>query len=135
MFNHCSQNFKPFETWFLFNIKGFHDRKLLMGRCPICKCFYVELVETRVTDGKIFSDGGIKEKATKLVELCKNQVDYSSLDLKVAKMPNKKMPRGFRYGVNTIVNVKGEKKLRQRAVDFFGNRELIREVPLKTALV
>lgn len=133
MFNHCSQNFKPYLTWFLFDIKGFHNRELLIGRCPVCKTDIVDLRETRITDGKLFSDVGIKEKATKLVELCKHQVDYTSQDLKLKKCKYRFM-RGICWGDNRTVKVGKQKKYRAYAVSFYGRRKLIKEVPLKIIL-
>lgn len=139
MFSHCNQKFKPKETWFLFNIKGFYDRKLLIGKCPVCKADIVDLQETRRADDLVFSDIKTKEKATKIKEQCRHQIDYSSQDIKQRRC-KVSILKGLCWGDNRIARIiKGVKKdepkkfaLRAYAVGIFGKKKLIKEIPLKT---
>ena len=44
---HCKQEFRPFDIWYLFDNKGFYDRSLKLGKCPVCKKAIAELKEIR----------------------------------------------------------------------------------------
>lgn len=129
MFNHCSLDFKPYEIWYLYDIKGFIDRQLKLGKCPDCKKDVVELIETRISDNKVFAQSWDGKPAIKVAEQNKCRVNYSSLDRKVKKC-KVSMPKTLRYGVNKSVKVGKMLKFRQRAVDFYGNTELLKEVAL-----
>ncbi len=126
-FTHCSRKFKAQVVWFLYDIQGFSDRYLKIGRCPVCKKKVCEIREVRIVDNKEFRKFVIGEEATRLIGLHKDNINYTSLDRKVKKC-RVSMPRTIRFGVNKVVKVGKQTVLRQRAVDFSGNREIVREI-------
>ena len=65
----------------------------------------------------------IYELKVSLIESCRNEVDFSSLDIP----KQNKVLYGFRYGENTErINKKtGESTIIQKAVDFYGNKERV----------
>lgn len=130
MFEHCSQKFKPYEVWYLFDNKGFYDRCLSFGKCPVCKKNLAELKETRKADDKVFYQLAVGDnKVNKLAELNRNCVIYSSQDIKVRKC-KMTMPKYLRYGENKTVSIGGKKYQRMNAVSRYGRRECIKDIPL-----
>lgn len=111
------------EIWFLFSNSEFTNRRLEITICPKCDKLLARLVETRIQDNKRFDNQFSCRKAKRLIESCRNEVDYSSLD--IPKQP--KVLYGFRYGENKErINKKtGETTIIQNAVDFYGNKERV----------
>lgn len=130
MFEHCSQKFKPYEVWYLYDNKGFYNRSLAFGRCPACKKFLAELKETRKADDKVFYQLAVGDsKVNKLAELNRNNVNYSSQDIKVKKC-KMTMPKHIRYGENKIVSIGGKRYQRMNAVSRYGQRECVKDISL-----
>lgn len=123
MIIHCGNKIRADEIWFLFKNNEFTNRRLEMAICPMCDNQIARLVETRITDGKVFDTVCSKRKAKRLINEHKNEVDFSSLDLP----KQRKVLYGFRYGENTErVNKKtGEVTIIQKACDFYGNKERV----------
>lgn len=79
-------------------------------------------------DGKVFESQSYKKDALHIIGLNVDKVLYSSLDVVAKKKVKVSMPRTIRYGENKVVKIGNDYKVRQRAVDFHGNKELIKEV-------
>ena len=73
---HCKQDFKPFDIWYLYDNKGFYDRLLKLGKCPVCKKPIAELRETRKEDDVIFTQFEVGSEAERLAEINRNSVNY-----------------------------------------------------------
>lgn len=116
----------PFDIWFLDCTKDFEDRKLLLGKTSKGKTV-VSLVETRITDLKIFIDTQSGLKAERIIQNEKNRVKYTRQEVLFAK---KGKPYGWTYGDNReIHNRKGEVvAIRQYRTDNSGNSELLKEI-------
>ena len=125
--NHCNNDFNSYDVWFLYDNATDKNRRLLLGKCPVCKKDVVALVETRKQDGRIFVQKETGEKAVKLIDdaIVKNDIVYSESELK-AKQGNG-APFGLCYGDNKeIHNNKGEVVgIRVNRCDFFGQKELL----------
>lgn len=131
MFKHCNQKFKPYEVWYLYDNKGFYERSLELGRCPVCKKEIAELKEKRKSDDKIFTQLAVgKDKVEKLTKLNVNRVNYSSQDVKV-KRCKVVMPKWIRSGENKIIIKGGKKYQRMNAVSHFGYKECLCDIPIK----
>ena len=127
--NHCNNDFKTYDVWFLFDNTGFRNRRLLLGTCPVCKKDVVALVEERKQDGRIFVQ---KESGTKAVDLLDNAIEkrdinYAEHDLKIKQ--GNGAPFGLCYGDNKeIHNHKGEViGVRVNRCDWFGQKETIQD--------
>lgn len=130
MFKHCSQKFKPYETWFLYDNKGFYERSLIIGKCPVCKKPVAELKEKRKADDKTFYQLAVgKEKVERLTGICINSVNYSSQDLKTKKS-KMTLPKYIRYGENKFIKKGGKTFQRMNAVGRYGQREVIQDIPV-----
>lgn len=129
MFIHCSQKFRPYETWFLYDNKGFYERSLIIGKCPICKKPVAELKEKRKSDDRVFTQLAVGEqKVERLTGMCVGCVNYSSQDLKTKKC-KVTLPKYIRYGENKIVKIGGKKYQRMSAVSRWGTKECIKDIP------
>lgn len=114
---------RPTVIWFLYPDSEYTNRKLEIGYCPKCNKRIVRYVrENRVT-GNINSEQFSKYKAEKLIEELSTQKEYSSFDLF-----QKKGLYGFRYGENKEITKNGKKVLVQKSVDFYGNKETVKEL-------
>lgn len=116
------------DVWYLENTKEFERRKLIIGRYRgnIAAC----LVETRKTDVKVFQDKPVYGKeAKKLIDREKTRILYKRSEI----LKSKGKPFGWTYGENKeIHNNKGEIiAIRQKRCDYFGQKEIIKEIPLK----
>ena len=130
MFTHCNRKFKSEEVWFLKDNKNFRKRKFYLATCPICKKGLAKLVETRKSDGKIFSEIMSGKKLENFTQRFIKEVNYTD-----KSFPNfKNSLFGLCYGENhEIHNSKGEVvEIRQKSCDFFGNKELIFSLKIKT---
>ena len=116
----------PYDIWFLEGTKYFNDRKLMLGKTPKGKTV-VSLVETRMTDLKVFIDTQSGFKAEKIIKNEKNRVLYTRQEVLLSR---KGEPYGWIYGVNVqIRNKKGVvSQLRQYSSDFHGNRTLVKKI-------
>lgn len=125
---HCNRVFKPYDVWFLYDSATFKKRRLLLGRCPVCKKDVVVLVEERKCDNKKFSQVEIGVKAMGLIDcaIAKRDVVYCVSELRIRKGK----PFGLCYGDNKeIRNNKGEVvKIRQSRCDWYAQKELLKEV-------
>ena len=127
--NHCNNDFKTYDVWFLFDNAGFRNRRLLLGTCPVCKKDVVSLIEERKQDGRIFVQQVSGMKAVDLIDnsLEKREINYAEHDLKIKQ--GKGAPLGLCYGDNKeIHNNKGEVVgIRVNRCDFFGQKETIQD--------
>lgn len=123
MFIHCHTKFKSHETWFLEDNEKFTRRKFYLGTCPICLKGVARLVETRISDHKVFNEFIYGIKLERLIPRLIKEVNYTNEDMKKLS----KSPFGFCYGENKeIHNSKGEVvEIRQSRCDFYGNKQLI----------
>ena len=123
MFTHCHINFRPHETWFLIDTKDFTNRKFHLGTCPVCGKGFGALIETRLSDGKTFTDVVWGTRLDSLSEKLIKQVNYTSEDVKKFRTSL----YGLCYGENQeIHNSKGDIiEIRQKSCDFFGNKKII----------
>lgn len=125
--NHCNNDFNSYDVWFLYDNATDRNRRLLLGKCPVCKKDVVALVETRKNDGRIFVQKETGEKAVKLIDdaILKNDIVYSESSLKIKQ--GQGAPLGLCYGDNKeIHNNKGEVVgIRVNRCDFFGQKELL----------
>lgn len=126
MLVHCNSKHRADEILFLFSNNEYINRRLEILICPICDKQLARLVQTRIEDNKKIDTLLSGKKAKRLIESCRNEVDFSSLDTP----KQKKVLYGFRYGENRErVNKKtGESTVVQMAVDFYGNKEKVNEV-------
>ena len=129
MLVHCNMKIRPDEIWFLFPNSDFINRRLEIATCPKCEHLIVRLVEHRITDGKVFDDTLSRKKAIRLMNELRNSIDYTSLDS--PKQP--KTLYGFRYGENKERFNKrtGVTTVIQKAVDFYGNKEKVKEISVQ----
>ncbi len=127
--NHCNNNFNSYDVWFLYDNATDKNRRLLLGKCPVCHKDICCLVETRKSDDRIFIQKEVGEKAVKLIDdaILKADVVYSESELKIKQ--GKGSPFGLCYGDNKeIHNNKGEVvKIRVKRCDWYGQDEIIKE--------
>lgn len=129
---HCKQEFRPFDVWYLFDNKGFYDRSLKLGKCPVCKKAIAELKETRKEDDRIFTQVEIGSEAERLADINRGSVNYSSLEIKL-KAYKMTMPKSIRYGENKIITKGGKQYVRQNAVSWLnGKKEVVKDLPIKS---
>lgn len=129
------------ETWYLDDVKNkndggtsFEECILFISKCPICGQTIVGLREVRCGDGKEFFEVMVGARADRQISKCKMRKINSDYDLRQAKGT----PCGFVHGVNKEIHKprrpekpskKGKiTKIRQYAVDQFGQSELRREI-------
>lgn len=142
MLNHCNKNFKPYDIWFMDDLKifdknknflySFVDRRLLLGRCPKCNKNVALLIETKFFKNRkleTYYDCIIgKQKISSLCEKLKHQVKYTAQEAKCAKGK----PYGWIFGHNVEIHKKGKiVKIRQYAKDWHGKTELRAEKEVK----
>ena len=121
---HCCV-FKPEDIYYLSETELYADRKLSIGTCPICKKFVAEFTATRFDDSKEIVRKS-EYKAYDLVNKYKKDILYSMRECNYARFKSK--PFGWRYGVNKVVKINGKERCRQYAVDFYGNKELVKVI-------
>ena len=117
----CERIIKPYDIWFLYDINGFFQRRLEIGKCPKCKKDIAALYEIRKTDCKPFIDRQYGEYATNLIDRCITQLWYRQKDT----IFQKGRPYGFIWGDNR----ENRKERKTYACDFYGNKELIESLP------
>lgn len=145
MLNHCNNDFRPYDVWYLNDIKeitrhndktgnedilrdGFYNRCLYLGKCPVCKKDVVILSETRQKDGQIFQDKAVGEKSQSLVDKVINQVNFTRQEVKIKKGK----PYKWTYAENKeIHNNQGKViAIRRKACDWYGQKEVREEIRL-----
>lgn len=122
--NHCCK-FKADDIYFLSDTEIYPQRKLMVGFCPVCGKPVAELFQIRfdnVIERNVYS--GIK--ANEIVARNKDSILFSSRECNYRRFKSK--PYGWKYGVNKRVYVNGKDCIRQYAYDFYGNKELIKEI-------
>ena len=119
-----NRQIKNGEIWILKDIKGFTSRKLFIGRCSFCKELAIDLIETRISDNKIFINQLTGIEAVKTI--------YREKKRKLTVIPDIKTNNlyGWIYGHNVqIRNKKGDVvQIRQYASDFKGNKALTKKI-------
>lgn len=113
---------RPTVIWFLYPNKDYTNRRLEIGYCPKCEKRLVKYVRENTITGNINVEQFSKMKAEKLMEELAAEKEYSSFDL----FQNKGL-YGFRYGQNKEIKKNGKTVLVQKAVDFYGNKETVKE--------
>ena len=124
MLVHCNMKVRPVVIWFLHPTTQYTNRKLEIAHCPVCRKLIVRYVQENISTGNINSEQLSKGKAEKLMEELSTQKEYTSLDL----IKNKGL-YGFRYGENREVKKNGKKVIVQKSVDFYGNKEIVKQLP------
>ena len=127
--NHCNNDFKAYDVWFLYDNAAFKNRRLLLGKCPVCKKDVCCLVEERKADAKIFIQKETGMQAVKLIDdaIDKKDVVYTSKSLR--QKQGNGAPFGLCYGQSKeIHNNKGEiVGIKINRCDFYGQKETIQD--------
>ena len=122
--NHCCK-FKADDVYYLADTELYPERKLSIGFCPKCGKPVAELFQVRF-DNVIECLNFVGIKANEVVARNKNSIVYSAKECNYRRFKSK--PFGWKYGVNKSVTVNGKERIRQYACDFYGNKELVKEV-------
>ena len=121
---HCCK-FKADDIYFLADTEIYPVRKLSIGFCPICGKPVAELFQIRFDDAvEKTSYSGIK--ANEIVVKNQDSILYSARECNYRRFKSK--PFGWKYGVNKAAIVKGKECIRQYAYDFYGNKEMIKQI-------
>lgn len=123
----CNNKIKCGEVLILNDIKGFTARKLYKAKCPKCKDDVVTLIETRVSDNKMFVNANITGlEAVKVLYREKKRILATLPDIKSDVL------FGWIYGHNVEIRNKNKQvtQIRQYAKDFSGNKNLTKKVYL-----
>lgn len=121
---HCCR-FKADDIYFLADTELYPKRQLSVGFCPICGKPVAELYQVRF-DGFISRDNYSGANANEIVRKFSGSILFSALECNRLKFKSK--PFGWKYGVNKAVKINGKECLRQYAYDFYGNKELVKEI-------
>ena len=122
--NHCCK-FKADDVYFLSDTELYPQRKLSIGFCPICGKPVAELFLVRFDDTverTVYS--GVQ--ANEIVTKHKDSILYSARECNYRRFKSK--PFGWKFGINKSVIAKGKEYIRQYACDFYGNKEIIKEI-------
>ena len=127
---HCNDIFQANDVWYLQSLnsikpeKMFNERRLLVGKCPVCKQEVVKLNETRVCDRKEFVQIESGANADRIKKIEKKRIIYTRNNCPKGKLT------GFVYGENTEVHGKGGRvtALRQRSCDWDNQKVLVKEI-------
>lgn len=119
---HCCE-FRADDIYYLKETSLYVNRKLSIGFCPICQKPVAELTEISFTGSvQRIRESGLK--AHNLMKKLSDEILYSMRECNYQRLKSK--PFGWRYGLNKCVNNKNKKQIKQYAVDFYGNKELIK---------
>ena len=121
---HCCR-FKADDIYFLADTELYPKRQLSVGFCPICGKPVAELYQIRF-DGLISRDTYTGIKANETVIKNSDSILFSARECNYLRFKSK--PFGWRYGVNKTIMKNGQEYQRQYAHDFYGNKELIKEI-------
>ena len=116
---------RPTVIWFLYPNKDYTNRKLEIAYCPKCEKRIVRYVKENIVTGNITSEQFSKYKAEKLIQELSAEKEYSSFDLFTQKGLY-----GFRYGENKEIKRDGKIVAIQKSVDFYGNKEVVKQVQM-----
>ena len=122
--NHCCK-FKADDIYFLADTEIYPIRKLSVGFCPTCGKPVAELYLIRF-DNTVERQLYAGMKANDIVIKNKDAILYSSRECNYRRFKSK--PFGWKYGVNKASSIKGKEYIKQYAYDFYGNKELIKEI-------
>ncbi len=122
--NHCCK-FKADDIYFLADTELYPLRKLSIGFCPICNKPVAELFQIRF-DNNYERQTYTGIEANEIVLKHKDSILYSARECNYQKFKSK--PFGWKYGVNKLVLIKGKEHIRQYAYDFYGNKEMIKQI-------
>ena len=126
---HCCE-FDAFDIWYLKDNESFTNRVLFIGDCPICKKHVVILNQKNIKINGFVSVKKIGDSAKKFTKEVKSEIAYTRNKLNKAMFESK--PYSWRYGVNKEKTDKnGNKVEEQYAVDFYGNKELVKKKTVK----
>lgn len=121
---HCCK-FKADDIYFLADTEIYPMRKISIGFCPICGKPVAELFQIRFDDAvEKTSYSGIE--ANEIVIKNQDSILYSARECNYRRFKSK--PFGWKYGVNKAAIVKGKECIRQYAYDFYGNKEMIKQI-------
>lgn len=130
MLVHCHKKFRPDEIQYLIDNSMFTHRRIETGTCPECEKLIVRLYERRIIDNKVFDSTYTEQRAKRVLKENANDIEYTSLDY-----PKQNSALyGFRYGQNNERKNKstGETTITQKAVDFYGNKEVVKSFKFNT---
>ena len=122
--NHCCR-FKADDTYYLADTELYPKRKLSIGFCPICGKPVAELIQMRF-DNTIERESFSGIKANDIMVKNQDSILFSASECNYRRFRSK--PFGWRYGVNKSIIVKGKERIRQYAYDFYGNKEIVKEI-------
>ena len=122
---HCCK-FRADDIYFLAPTELYLKRKLSIGFCPKCDKPVAELTQERF-DGAVERHKYSGFKAEEVVLKMRDSILYSARECNYLRFKSK--PYGWKYGVNKSVIIKGKEYIRQYAYDFYGNKEIIKELP------
>ncbi len=111
------------DIWYLFSNLQFKERKLFLGKCSKCKQSVILLSEIRKSDGKLFTQLEVGNKAEKVAEIHLGQIDYTKEDIELKKSA----PYGYVYG-RAKKDIKN-KRYNIYRTDFNKQDELIGHIP------
>ena len=117
---HC-QRFSADEVYYLKDTDLYSNRILSVGFCPMCNKPVAELIEYTFTGAinKIVVSG---INAHNLMLELKDAIVHSANDI---CRQTKSKPFGWKYGINKCGK---DGKIKQYACDFYGNKELIKQI-------
>lgn len=121
---HCCK-FRADDIYYLAPTELYPKRKLSIGFCPKCNKPVAELVQERF-DGKTEKLKFAGIKADEAMMKYKDAILFSALECNYLRCKSK--PFGWRYGVNKTVIIKGKECVRQYAYDFYGSKEIVKEI-------
>lgn len=121
---HCCK-FRADDIYYLAPTELYPKRKLSVGFCPKCEKPVAELEQERF-DGTVEKHKYSGFKANEILLKLKDSILYSARECNYLRCKSK--PFGWKYGVNKTVIIKGKEYIRQYACDFYGNKEMIKEI-------
>lgn len=121
---HCCK-FKAEDIYFLADTELYPQRKFSIGFCPVCGKPVAELFQVRF-DNTYEKKNYTGISANKILNDNKDSILYSAKECNYRRFKSK--PFGWKYGVNKSVFIKGQERIRQYAYDFYGNKEMIKQI-------
>ncbi len=121
---HCCR-FKADDIYYLKDNDFYSSRYLSIGFCPVCQKPVAELVEWRF-DGTLKKTSASGVQADELLSNINSEISYSVREINYKRTKYK--PYSWRYGINKCVKSGKKEVIKQYACDFYGNKELIKNV-------
>lgn len=127
---HCNEEFEARDIWFLQSLnskepnKMFNNRRLLIGKCPICQREVVVLIENRVFDNQEFIQTEVGYKAEKIMQNERKRITYTQNNCPKGRLT------GHVFGINTEQhNKNGEvTSILQRSCDWNGRTAKVKRI-------